>query len=398
MEHTHGPVWILVPALVLAASAHAVVRRHDRDDAPYLELARAYPAVCDIGADGNGTLIAPDWVLTAAHVAAGLTPFSARVSFGGTTHGSGTRVHAVDRVVLHPRFGSGQRGPNNDIALLHLSSPVEDIEPVAPSTGRDELGRDIVFVGNGMSGLGNEGASEDDRLRRAATNTVHEVSATTLEFVFRAPGEASELEGFWAPGDSGGPVFLEVGGEPRLAGIASFGGDTNDSGKHPDYGDRDVSYRMSSYLDWIEETLAADGEDGARWLPPEVVGDDGIEDERAAGLVAEYVDARSSGDPELRGFFEDAWIDPAAFDMEQLGRDLWLEGRIPRELGELRTVGIARRADDSELAVLLRTPFFDEALCVLFRFSDEDPERLSGVRGVPPLPGRVLPPAFRRER
>ena len=50
--------------------AHAIVIRHDVDDALYLQDDHAHPAVFQIfeRRGGVATLIAPQWALTAAHV------------------------------------------------------------------------------------------------------------------------------------------------------------------------------------------------------------------------------------------------------------------------------------------------------------------------------------------
>ncbi|HKS54351.1 MAG TPA: trypsin-like serine protease, partial [Steroidobacteraceae bacterium] len=67
-------------ALLIPLTSHAIVIRHDRDDAAFLDLADKYRCTVSFkdadpaGLSGMGTLIASQWVLTAAHVAAGLTP------------------------------------------------------------------------------------------------------------------------------------------------------------------------------------------------------------------------------------------------------------------------------------------------------------------------------------
>ena len=62
----------LALALLLAAPsmAGAIVIRDDVDDARYRIPASALPALADLPGEGHGVLIAPRWVLTAAHAIA----------------------------------------------------------------------------------------------------------------------------------------------------------------------------------------------------------------------------------------------------------------------------------------------------------------------------------------
>jgi V8-like Glu-specific endopeptidase len=78
-----GLVLLLATLLTQSSVALAILVRSDRDMAQYVSSAEKFPAVCllclDEIAGGTGTLIAPQWVLTAAHV---VDPWSPRV--GGT--------------------------------------------------------------------------------------------------------------------------------------------------------------------------------------------------------------------------------------------------------------------------------------------------------------------------
>jgi hypothetical protein len=87
-----APVPIL--ALILGST---IIIRHDRPDAAYLELGERYGhAVAHVEERAEGTLVAPRWVLTAAHVIEASGPFDAPyVILGGERY-------AVERIVLHP--------------------------------------------------------------------------------------------------------------------------------------------------------------------------------------------------------------------------------------------------------------------------------------------------------
>ena len=58
---------LLLALLAASSSANAIVTRHDREDAKYRVSASELPALADMPGEGHGVLIAPQWVVTAAH-------------------------------------------------------------------------------------------------------------------------------------------------------------------------------------------------------------------------------------------------------------------------------------------------------------------------------------------
>src|SRR3546814_21067247 len=61
--------YLLLALLAISSTASAVVIRSDVDDAEYQIPASAFPALVDMPGEGHGVLIAPQWVVTAAHAA-----------------------------------------------------------------------------------------------------------------------------------------------------------------------------------------------------------------------------------------------------------------------------------------------------------------------------------------
>lgn len=88
----------LAALLLLLASfdASAVVIRDDVPDMQYRMAASEYPALADLPGEGHGVLVAPEWVLTAAH-AVGWQHAVDVVVVGGTPRG-------VRRIVIHPGY------------------------------------------------------------------------------------------------------------------------------------------------------------------------------------------------------------------------------------------------------------------------------------------------------
>lgn len=235
------PTFIFFLAL---PTASAVVIRHDRTDADMLRVAVRFEAAGQVLPDGGCTLIAPAWVVTAAHVAASLGPGS-QVRFG-------ERKYAVKRTVLHPE-GTSPRGvpPEVDLALVELAEPVIGVKPAELYRGRGELGQTALIVGYGDYGTPRAPLNHSDGRRRAVANVVSDVGPRRIFMRFEEPPGGHEYEGVGGPGDSGGPAFVEDDGRLFIAGVSS----ASMGGKPGQYGITDVYTRISSYVEWIEGTM-----------------------------------------------------------------------------------------------------------------------------------------------
>jgi len=244
---------LLIAALLASLPCAAILIRPDRDDAEYLELATKYPASVLLNApDGEGVLIAPRWILTAAHMVKALEALKPlpRITIG-------SRAYEIQSMHPHPDWRKGN--PGSDIGLIYLKRAVgEDIEPVPPYKENDEGGKTVIIVGHGYTGkIGEKPLPKEqwDRKRRAAINTVDRISPRALGLRIKTADEASDLQGAAAPGDSGGPALLQTPDGAFVIGIGTATDDTNANGIVGDPGDWEIYVRVSFFVPWIEAVM-----------------------------------------------------------------------------------------------------------------------------------------------
>jgi chymotrypsin len=264
----------LLLLLLLAASstASAVVVRDDVDDAKYRMQASEFPALVDMPGEGHGVLIAPQWVVTAAHV------IPAHAETGQVVINGIPR--SVKRVVVHP----GHKRPpqaladqalatwdwtlfivllssSDDIALLKLAAPVTDVSPVPLHEGTDEYGQVVRIIGKGATADGVAGYDMHSPHRtelRRAYNKVTSAHDRWFCYVFDKPSEGLPLEGGSGGGDSGGPVLIETGKAWRLAGLTSWTAPHQGATRVPfgQYGQISCNVRLRHYGAWIESVMS----------------------------------------------------------------------------------------------------------------------------------------------
>lgn len=212
-------------------------------------------------------LVAPRWVVTAAHVVTWQNEPIKEVTVGG-------KNRSVKRVVIHPGYKamphvppSGDVSPfmeflgsRDDIALIELEEAVTDVAPLPLYRKTDELGQVVTLFGKGATGDGVKGvnphAPHRTRLRQGF-NQVSTANGKWLEFVFDRGRNSHALEAYTGGGDSGGPLLIEARGQRWLTGLASYTLCTGDiAACRPGlYGSVARQVRISAYVPWIERTI-----------------------------------------------------------------------------------------------------------------------------------------------
>lgn len=203
--------------------------------------AGAYPWMAALVSTGSGSifdnqfcggaLIAPDWVLTAAHCVEGETNSSLEVwlNIHDLDSTAGAIRRDVVQIISHPNYSFDVY--DNlffDVALLRLSAPVTGITPVslASLSSHNSVGSTVRIIGWGSV---DEGGSFYPTVLQQADLEL--VSLTSQQSNYNNILGTSHLAAAALPnynrdtcvGDSGGPMFRMIEGQPVLVGVTSFG-------------------------------------------------------------------------------------------------------------------------------------------------------------------------------
>ena len=173
----------------------------------------------------SGTLIGCQTFLTAAHCVCDGSPFA----FCGTPQASDYSVYlqnvgivGVSSIDVDPTYSFGDQG---DVAVLTLSSPITGVAPTPINTTmRPAFGTTAEIVGFGLT---KGGANDTGLLRRGLTATGDCEDAAdgdnhvcwSFADPLGVPGEDSNT----CNGDSGGPLFADLGMGDSVVGITSGG-------------------------------------------------------------------------------------------------------------------------------------------------------------------------------
>lgn len=265
--------YLLLVLLAISSIANAVVIRSDVDDCEYRIPASAFPALADMPGEGHGVLIAPQWVLTAAH-AAPMPGMDGTVSIAGIER-------EVERVIIYPTYtrlpealvqealASGNPGKihqflaaSDDMALIKLAAPVVNVAPVPLYRGNEEVGKIVQLIGKGATGNGADGQlshGSHRTLLRRAFNAITGAGTRYLWYQFDPPPSGLPLEGILGSGDSGGPVTIGGKGNEQLVGLGSWSKSAPGNGLRLGlYGQVVYNVRVSRYLPWIDCVISAE--------------------------------------------------------------------------------------------------------------------------------------------
>lgn len=234
-------------------------------------------------------------ILTAAHLFTRGTADSASVYFETA---AGSQTLSASHITVIPSYDAVQT--NNDLALVWLTSSAPLMaNRYSLYRSSDEIGQTQTMVGYGLPGTGSTGsqalpAGSPVRLKasnqfdtdaaalKSALGSVMNwtpTAGTQLvadfdngsashdalgQLMSRAGAGGTGLgqdEGLIAPGDSGGPAFING----QIAGVASYTASLSRGSDHPDidsannrsFGELGFWQRVSYYQQWIDQSLRA---------------------------------------------------------------------------------------------------------------------------------------------
>jgi len=225
----------------------------------------AWPSMAAVifggGQQCGGSLVAPSYVLTAAHCfyeprAGGVDPElgPVDVAIGGASLAGGVQSIRVSDVLLHP--GYDDLRSVNDVALLRLSSPSSaPTQPLAGSTDVVSAGTNLTVIGYGATQP--DGSEPSPDLLEVLVPAVDDASCAQdydnidgpRHLCAGDPGTQAAPGNDSCQGDSGGPLLIDAGTDFVQVGIVSFG-------ELCGVEKPGVYAEVASYREWINEILA----------------------------------------------------------------------------------------------------------------------------------------------
>lgn len=258
-----------------------------------------YSWIVSLQKDGShfcgGSLITPNWVLTASHCVENVDEDDVKLIIGGLDNAEAStngEVRYVDQIIMHDDYSDANGVLDNDVALLALRSPSTKTPIAIADQSVSSALTSGTYVKTLGWGLTNQNASSGEQFLRevavsfqsdSACASVYEQDASYWQRNLCAGESGGGYDS--CQGDSGGPLVVEVDGQDTLAGVVSYGNGCAQPGQYGVYAE--VAY----FEDWIVSERATwidNVSDGLTLSGPNTFNYIGLEDGQVRSELGEF--------------------------------------------------------------------------------------------------------------